>query len=257
MRVLRQLLDAVDAADVCVLATVVAVRGSAPRRDAARLLLTASGVRTGTVGGGEVEARTLTVAEAMFTGPDAAQVIEVPVNCGGTVTVMLEKFAPPRQLLVIGAGHVGTAVARAGTHAGYRVTLASPAHAERVHDLAGVEPLATADPAVLAGWEHPERTHVVVATGDAAADGAWALAALARSFAGVGVVGSRNKAEAIRHAAAAAGIGAARMTALRCPVGLDLGAVTPEEIAVAIVAELIRLDRTGEVPEGWRRVSRG
>ena len=98
---------------------------------------------------------------------------------------------------------------------------------------------------------------MVVATGDAAADGAWALAALARSFAGVGVVGSRNKAEAIRRAAAAAGIGAARMAALRCPVGLDLGAVTPDEIAVAIVAELIRLDRTGEVPEGWRRVSRG
>ena len=257
MRILRQLVDAVDRAEICVLATVVAVRGSAPRHDAARLLLTGSGARTGTVGGGEVEARTLAVAEAMLTGPDGNQVIEVPVNCGGTVTVMLEKFAPPRQLLVIGAGHVGAAVARVATHAGYRVTLASPTGADRSHDLAGVASLATANPAVLAEWKLPERTQVVVATGDAAADGAWALAALARPFAGVGVVGSRTKAEAIARAAAAAGIGAARAAELRCPVGLDLGAVTPEEIAVAIVAELIRLDRAGAVPEGWRRASRG
>ena len=110
---------------------------------------------------------------------------------------------------------------------------------------------------MLGNLEHPEVTQVVVATGDAEADGAWAVAALARPFAGVGVVGSRTKAAAIRHAAAAAGVPPDRVHTLRCPVGLDLGAVTPEEIAVSIVAELIRLDRTGEVPEGWRRASRG
>jgi xanthine dehydrogenase accessory factor len=70
-------------------------------------------------------------------------------------------------------------------------------------------------------------------------------------------VGSRNKAAAIRHAAVATGVPPDRVHTLRCPVGLDLGAVTPEEIAVSIVAELIRLDRTGGVPEGWRRASRG
>jgi xanthine dehydrogenase accessory factor len=184
-------------------------------------------------------------------------VIEMPTNCGGTVTVMLERFGPQRRLLVVGAGHVGAALATAGARAGYQVTVASPGAADRLAGVGGIATVATAGPALLDGWEAPEATHVVIATGDASADGAWAVAALARPFAGVGVIGSRNKAAAIRHAAAAAGIAPGRVHELRCPVGLDLGAVTPEEIAVSVVAELIRLDRTGEVPEGWRRASRG
>ncbi|HQU33323.1 MAG TPA: XdhC family protein, partial [Thermoanaerobaculaceae bacterium] len=145
----------------------------------------------------------------------------------------------------------------AGAHAGYRVTLAAPARPEPLPDAATVECVAASDPTVLEAWEGPERTQVVVATGDAEADGAWAVAALLRPFAGIGVVGSRNKAAAIRHTAAGAGVLPDRINALRCPVGLDLGAVTPEEIAVSIMAEVIRLDRTGEVPETWRRASRG
>jgi len=172
------------------------------------------------------------------------------------VTVLLEKFAPQRRLLVVGAGHVGRALAHAAVRAGYRVALASPAGPEPGEVSGEIEMLAAADPAPLDRWEDAERTHVVVATGDADSDSVWAVAALARPFADVGVVGSRTKATAIRHAAAAAGVRPERVHTLRCPVGLDLGAVTPAEIAVSIVAELIRLDRTGEVPDGWRRTSR-
>ncbi|MBZ5587337.1 MAG: XdhC family protein [Acidobacteriia bacterium] len=257
MDVLRKLLQAVDSGDTCVLATVAGVRGSAPRKDAARLLVSARGLVCGTVGGGEVETGALAAASEMLAGPDNGRLLEIATNCGGVVTVMLEKFAPGRRLLVVGAGHVGRAVAVAGSHAGYRVTVASPGASERTQAIAGCESVAADDPVVLDRWENPERTQVVVATGDADADTAWAVAALARPFAGVGVVGSRNKAAAIRHTAAGAGVRPDRIHTLRCPVGLDLGAVTPEEIAVSIVAELIRLDRTGEVPEGWRRASRG
>ncbi len=257
MRVLRRLIESVDAGDTCVLATVVTVKGSAPRRQGARLLLRASGTQEGTVGGGEVEAETLATARTMLAGGEAARTLEIDTNCGGTVTVTLEKFGPQRRLLVIGAGHVGAALAAAGARTGFRVTVASQGTTERVHGLPGVDVLSAAGPAMLAGFEHPEVTQVIVATGDAEADGAWATAALARPFAGVGVVGSRTKAAAIRRTAAAAGVPPERVHTLRCPVGLDLGAVTPEEIAVSIVAELIMLDRTGEVPEGWRRASRG
>jgi xanthine dehydrogenase accessory factor len=237
MDVLRNLLQGVDAGDTCVLATVAGVRGSAPRKDAARMLVSARGPTCGTVGGGEVEAAALAAASEMLAGPDRGRLLEIATNCGGVVTVMLEKFAPQRRLLVVGAGHVGQAVAAAGSRAGYRVTVASPGGSERALDIAECESVAADDPAVLNRWENAERTQVVVATGDAD--------------------GSRNKAAAIRHAAAAAGGPPDRAYTLRCPVGLDLGAVTPEEIAVSIVAELIRLDRTGEVPEGWRRASQG
>ena len=257
MQVLRRLLQAVDEGDTCVLATVAGVTGSAPRKAGTRLLVSARGVRRGTVGGGEVEAAALANAAEMLAGRDSGRTLEIATNCGGVVTLMLEKFSPQRRLLVVGAGHVGTAVARAGAHAGYRVTLAAPARPEPPPDAANVECAVASDPTLLEAWEGAERTQVVVATGDADADGAWAVAALLRPFAGIGVVGSRNKAAAIRHTAAGAGVPADRINALRCPVGLDLGAVTPEEIAISIVAELIRLDRVGEVPEPWRRAQRG
>ena len=256
MDVLRKLLQAVDAGDTCVLATVAGVQGSAPRKDAARMLVSARGLTCGTVGGGEVEAAARAAASEMLAGPDRGRLLEIATNCGGVVTVMLEKFAPRRRLLVVGAGHVGRVVASAGSRAGYRVTIASPGGSEHAQDVEEFESVAAGDPEVLDHWENAERTQVIVATGDADADTAWAVAALARPFAGVGVVGSKNKAAAIRHAAAGAGVHPDRIRTLRCPVGLDLGAVTPEEIAVSIVAELIRLDRTGEVPEGWRRASR-
>jgi xanthine dehydrogenase accessory factor len=257
MNVLRRLIETVDGGTSCVLATVVQVHGSAPRRQGARLLLSANGTREGTVGGGEVEAEVLATARTMLTGGPNARTLEMPTNCGGTVTVMLEKFGPHRRLLIIGAGHVGAALAIAGARVGYRVTVASPTVAERLADSPGIETVSAAEPGMLAGFEHPEVTQVVVATGNAEADSGWAVAALAGSYMGVGVVGSLTKAAAIRHAAAAAGVPPDRVHMLRCPVGLDLGAVTPEEIAVSIVAELIRLDRTGEVPEGWKRASRG
>ena len=257
MEMLRRLLQEVDAGDTCVLATVAGVRGSAPRKDAARMLVSARGRKVGTVGGGEVEAATVATAAEMLAGPDGSRLLEIATNCGGVVTVLLEKFAPGRRLLVVGAGHVGRAVAAVGSRAGYRVTVASPRGSGHARDTAECECLTAGDPVVLDQWENAERTHVIVATGDADADAAWAVAALARPFASIGVVGSRTKAAAIRHAAAGAGVRPDRVHALRCPVGLDLGAVTPEEIAVSIVAELIRLDRTGEVPEGWRRASQG
>jgi len=255
MQSLRRLLEIVDGGGIAVLATVAAAAGSAPRREGARMVITAAGADTGTVGGGEVEAAALAAAREMLAGGPAVRRLEMPTNCGGMVTVMLERFAPPRRLLVVGAGHVGTALAAAAAAAGYLVAVASPSGGGEA--VTGVEAIRADDPSVLERRPEQVSTHVVVATGDAAVDATWAVAALARGYASVGVVGSRKKADAIRRNAAAAGIGAARIASLRCPVGLDLGAVTPAEIAVAIVAELIRLDRAGEVPEAWRRVSRG
>jgi xanthine dehydrogenase accessory factor len=257
MEILRRLIESVDAGGRCILATVVAAHGSAPRGQGARMLVRADGTRDGTVGGGEVEAAVLAAAQTMLAGGPGGRVLEMPTNCGGAVTVMLERFSPARRLLVVGAGHVGVALASAGARAGFLVTVASSGGTERLAGVPGVETVTAASPAMLERWESPEATHVIVATGDAGADGAWAVAALARPFAGVGVIGSKTKAAAIRHAAASAGVPPPRVDQLRCPVGLDLGAVTPEEIAVSVIAELIRLERTGEVPEGWRRTSRG
>jgi len=253
MEVLRRLLEIVDEGETAVLATVVAVSGSAPRRAGARLVLSASGVRAGTVGGGQVEAAALEAARQMLAGNETTRVFELPIHCGGRVTLMLERIAPPVRVLVVGTGHVGAAVALAAAHAGYSVTTVSPSGGEALEATAGIEAARASGPEFLDRCERPSATHVIVATGNADTDAAWAAAALAGTFLSVGVIGSRSKAAAVTRAAAGAGVPEPRLRLLRCPVGLDIGAVTPEEIAVSIVAELVRFDRVGEVPEGWRR----
>lgn len=251
MRPLAELLRMVEAGETCVLATTVAAQGSTPRKAGARMVLTASGRQIGTVGGGELEALVLVTARAMLAGESATCLVEAPA-CGGTVTVYLEVFAPTRQVLVVGAGHVGSAVARAAAGAGYRVTVAAPSAPERLADSPEIATLQADGPAALAAVKQPEATHVIVATGENDADVAWAAAALVGPFLSVGVVGSPRKAAAIGERAAGAGVAAARAAAVRCPVGLAIGAVTPAEIAVSIVGELVMLDRAGSVPESWR-----
>ncbi|HPW56557.1 MAG: XdhC family protein [Thermoanaerobaculaceae bacterium] len=253
MNELRVALEWVDAGLTCVLVTVIEATGSAPRKEGARLVLRADGRQVGTVGGGEVEERALSEARALLQSSAATRLVEQVATCGGTVGLYCEKLAPSRRLVVVGSGHVGRAVALAAVHAGFRVTVVAPSAPEQTAGMIGVRAVASEDPAWFDAVEAPAATHVVCATGTHDGDSGWAVAALHAGFASVGVVGSAKKAQTIRRQAAAAGVPPRRIDELRCPVGLDIAAVTPEEIAVAVVAELIHLERKGSVPKAWRK----
>lgn len=257
MNELRTALEWVDAGLTCVLVTVIEARGSAPRKEGARLVLAADGRQAGTVGGGEVEERALAEARALLQSSETSRLVEQVATCGGSVGLYCEKLAPSRRLVVVGAGHVGRAVAEAAARAGFRVTVVAPSGPERLAGVAGVAGVASDDPAWLDTVDVPAATHVVCATGTHDGDTGWAVAALHAGVASVGVVGSAKKAQGIRRQAAAAGVPPRRIEALRCPVGLDIGAVTPEEIAVAVVAELVHLERKGSVPTAWRKSEQG
>ena len=241
MDILRRLVELHDGGESCVLATVVRVTGSAPRHEGARMLVRPGGRSEGTVGGGEVEERSRDAAEEMLaSGEPAHRMLEVPTQCGGRVEVHLELFGIPRRLVVVGGGHVGAAVARLAASVGYRVTVVDPHGAPRLDDEPGVEVVVSGDPAVLEEMA-PGGTQVMVATGNREDDARWAVEALRRGFAGAGVIGSSSKARVIRRAVEEAGLDPGL---LRCPVGLDIGSETPEEVAVSVVAELIALDRS-------------
>jgi xanthine dehydrogenase accessory factor len=258
MDALRRLVEVVEGGGTCVLATVVAGRGSVPRGPGARMVVEAGGRRTGTVGGGEIEDAVLSRARELLAGPETGTTtVDVTARCGGQVTVFLERFGPPCTLVVVGAGHVGTAVAQAAARAGFAVTVMGRSRTGEFADTPGIATRDTADPGALAELPHPGAAQLIVATGSQDADVAWAVAGLRAGFAGVGVVGSHSKAVAVEEGTRAAELPPERFARLRCPVGLDLGAVTPGEIALAIVAELLLLTRRGEVPEGWRKRSRG
>jgi len=159
---------------------------------------------------------------------------------------VVERIVPAPRLLVFGAGHVGAAIARAAGTAGFRVTLTDdrPEFADPAR-FPGLTVRAEAPDRVLDAFAPGAADAVVVATRGHRND-AEILDRLVRMGVGyVGLLGSRRKRAVILTALGAAGAPSGALGAIRVPVGLEIGAVTPEEIAVSVVAELI----------AWRRLS--
>lgn len=242
------------------LATIVATRGSTPGRETMRLLVLEDGTFVGTVGGGCLEAevydaaaevirdeqpRTLQFRLTEHDSPDSG------LLCGGEVTVFVEPITTPT-LWIFGGGHISKALCTVATMAGFRVTVADdrPAYAsaERFPDAADT----VARDLEAAAREMPIRanSYVVIVTRGHKEDGVVlaALAARAQSDAAprfLGMIGSRTKRALLFRQLREDGVGEEFLSTVRSPVGLDLGARSHEEIAVAVVGELISVRRRG------------
>lgn len=160
-RLLRELVDAVDAGRPVVVATVVATRRSVPRHAGTKLLVYGDGTLRGTVGGGEMESRVIDAArESLRTGATQLLTFDLldpkqgdPGVCGGTVEIYLEPVMPQRTVLIAGAGHVGKAVVELAHWLGFR-TVVTDDRAEEIADdkvpLADVRVAGTIDDALAA-----------------------------------------------------------------------------------------------------------
>ncbi|MEJ5358849.1 MAG: XdhC family protein, partial [Desulfobacterales bacterium] len=162
-------------------------------------------------------------------------------KAGDAWLLFLEPVAPPPLLILLGAGHIAAALAPLARRLGFRVWVAAarPGVADpgRFPDAERVR----AGPAELLAELSPgERPYVVIAGPTHEADRDSLRAALQTDAAFIGMVGSRRKREAVFQALRGGGIAAAPLERVRCPVGLPIGAETPEEIAVSIAAELLR-----------------
>jgi xanthine dehydrogenase accessory factor len=243
------------------LVTVVRVSGSTPRAPGARMVVvtrdpSAPAARAdtprllGTIGGGRVEHACVARALEVARGGSAA-LVELNLTqslgmcCGGTMTVFVEPMTPSPHLLVLGAGHVGRALASAARAAGFRVSVAD----ERLDQLADVEPgVERIDHLDVATLPIDAASFVMVTTHDHGLDQRLVELLLPRGPRWIGLIGSRRKAAMTRERLEAKGFAAERIAALRCPVGLAIGAETPAEIAVAIVAELVAVRREASLP---------
>jgi xanthine dehydrogenase accessory factor len=241
-----------EAAALC---TVIRTVGSVPRQVGAKMLVLPSGHIEGTIGGGAMEARV--IEQALLAIKDGQpRTLEYslagdagrgdPGICGGTLEVFVEAVQPQPTLLIVGAGHVGRALAKLADLLGYRVVVSD----DRA-ELAGAVPEADefiispmADlPAKTSITPH---TYIVLTTRNAEVDVAGLPALLESDAAYIGVIGSRKRWAQARQRMEAAGVSAAKLDAVHSPTGLELGAETPEEIAVSIMAELIMLRRGGD-----------
>ncbi|MEZ0227052.1 MAG: XdhC family protein [Planctomycetota bacterium] len=238
-----------------VLATVVRVRGSAPGSLGSKMLLLATGETVGTVGGGCVDGQVFAEARKVFedelprtitvdlTGVDAPD--EHQLICGGKVDVFLEPLVTP-QLYICGSGHIAHALARLALPLDFKVTVIDDrAQFNNPARFPGCERIVAPFGETLAALRAKAPAYVCVITRGHAQDQEcleWALAQDARY---VGLVGSKVKIKTIVERAAAKGFPSDRLDRIRAPIGLDLGAVTVEEIAVAIAAELVAARRLG------------
>jgi xanthine dehydrogenase accessory factor len=236
------------------MATIVSAVGSTPRETTARMLVLPDGSSVGTIGGGKFESLVVADARALLEAhglPFTRDYDFVPTGensfgavCGGKVTVLLEVVERPPHLLVVGAGHCGRALARAARFSGWDVAVAD----ERPGQL---DPSAFPEGVRLVLVREDYSDLPVPGPGDSVALVSRGHATDGRAFrrlrgvplAYLGMIGSKAKRKALFDELRAEGFADAELNRAHNPIGLDIGAESPEEIAIAIVAQLIATRR--------------
>src|ERR1700723_3617268 len=238
-------------------ATIVNVRGSIPSFRTAKMLVRDDGSIVGTIGGGCVEADVWQAAREVMES-EKPRTLKFDLNqdprydtglvCGGTLEVFVEPILPPALLYVFGAGHVAFNLCQAASNAGFDVTVSddrsSYATPERFPAPCAVLALDFAE--ATQKLEPNESSYIVIVTRGHRDDMRilrWAVQTRARY---VGMIGSKRKVIEISKTLQKEGVPAHLFNRVHAPIGLDIGAVTPEEIAVAITAELIAIRRRAD-----------
>ncbi|BEH08558.1 MULTISPECIES: XdhC family protein [Geobacter] len=232
------------------LATVVASSGSSPRKAGAKMLIRGDGSALGTVGGGHVEQDTLAAARASLA-EGAPRTLEFVLTeehgyaCGGSMSVFIEPQGRRPLLVMFGAGHVGRAVTALAHGCGFRVVVIDERPEYAVPALLpGADEIVCAPvDAAFARLTLDRESFAVIATPGHVHDFDAVRGCLATEVGFIGLLGSRRKREALMKALTEEGYEAGRQARVVTPVGLDIGAQTPEEIAVSIVGQLVKLRR--------------
>jgi xanthine dehydrogenase accessory factor len=238
------------------LATIVHTNGSIPSYESSRMLVRDDGSIAGTIGGGCVEAEVWAAAKEVIEGEQPRKMTfnlnhdadyDAGLICGGTLEVFVEPILPQPMLYIFGGGHVSLAVSRIASEAGFAIGViddrASFANAERFPMASEIYTsfaesfekiqLNSSSYLLIVTRGHKEDMRVL----------AWAVNTEARY---IGMIGSKRKVLSVYRALEKEGFAPAKFERVHAPVGLDIGALSPEEIAVSIVAELIAVRRNAK-----------
>jgi len=249
----------------CALATIINVRGSIPSVAAAKMLVRDDGSIVGTIGGGCVEAEVWNVARDVMQserprhmnfslGQDAAY--DNGLICGGQLSVFIEPVVPQPRLYVFGAGHISKSISKIATLAGFATVIIDNREA-----FANPERFPEADEIFAEEYEEVfpklpirDTSYLVIVTRGHRDDMRvmrWAVGTNAKYIA---MIGSKRKVIGVVKELEKEGIPREAFERAFAPMGLDIGAITPEEIAVSIVAEMIAMRRAPE--SDWRALSK-
>jgi xanthine dehydrogenase accessory factor len=249
----------------CALATIVQKRGSIPSYESAKLLVREDGSMMGTVGGGCVEAEVWNAAREVIEsekpknmtfslGQDAAY--DEGLICGGQLSIFVEPVIPQPQAYIFGGGHVSKSISKVASMAGFATVIvddreafanaerfpeAEATYAEEYEEVFPKLPITSSSYIIIVTRGHRDDMRVL----------RWAITTQARY---ISMIGSKRKTISVVHELEKEGFPRDAFERIFAPMGLDIGAESPEEIAVSVVAEMIAVRRSPEAD--WRSLSK-
>ncbi|RLF11710.1 MAG: XdhC family protein [Thermoprotei archaeon] len=250
-RILSRALEALSSGKKVALCIVVKKEGSAPRDEGAKMLVTEDGEVEGTIGGGKFEELVKEEAlEALKKGASKlvrysfgfGEGVDTGLPCGGAAEVFIDVLTPKPRLVIMGVGHVGIALARLARELRFEAILV---------DEAAEEPGVLAKPPseALREVKVGRSDYIVIAYGDPERDYEALRVALKQEPSYIGLLGSKRKTKLLLERLSSEGFNLEHLRGrLYAPVGIDLGADTPEEVALSIMAEIIGLRKGAKLP---------
>ena len=249
----------------CALATIVQVRGSIPSYESAKLLVREDGSIMGTVGGGCVEGEVWAAAREVIDtekpkhltfslGQDAAY--DNGLICGGQLTIFVEPVIPQPRAYIFGGGHVSKSISKVAALAGFATVIIDDreAFANKERFPEADETYAEEYESVFAKLDITSSSYLIIVTRGHRDDMRvlrWAVGTQARY---ISMIGSKRKTISVIHELEKEGFDRASFERIFAPMGLDIGAESPEEIAVSVVAEMIAVRRAPGTE--WRSLSK-
>ena len=256
MKTIYQALDELEKAnEPAALCTVVKSEGSTPRHVGSKMLVFSDGHFIGTVGGGDLEHRVMDeAASAILDGKPRLLSYSMsdpargdPGVCGGQVEVFVEPILPPAAIVIIGGGHVGKAVAHLAHWLGFRVSVSDDrpefCNKETIPDAEAFHVCPMAE--LPKHMKINKRTYLILTTRGSSVDAAGLGPLLDSPAAYIGVIGSKRRWATTVKELKARGISEETIARVHSPIGLELRAETPEEIAVSIMAEILMIRDQG------------
>ena len=234
------------------LATVTAASGSTPREEGAKMLVRADGSIMGTIGGGSIEFQVIKEAMEVIErcrpknfkyrlkeGEDLGMI------CGGDVEVFIEPIISSPAMFILGGGHISLALAKIAKMAGFKVTVV-----DNRPEYATPERFPEAEQTIVSGYDTAvsklnvgKNGYIVIVTHGHKGDVDALEGALATEARYIGMIGSKTKNESVYGKLKAKGVTQEQIDRVYAPIGLPIHAQTPEEIAVSIIAEIIKVRR--------------
>jgi xanthine dehydrogenase accessory factor len=237
------------------LCTIIRTKGSTPRKEGTKMLVYPDGKIVGSIGGGEIEGRVIQEAiDSLQSGKSKILSYDLvnsekgdPGICGGMLEIFIDPLKQPEDIVIVGGGHVGQAVVYLAKWMGFRVTLSddreefcsaeyAPEADEYIH--CKLEDLPTR-------YVFSDQTAVVLATRNNQVDITGLPEILAEPTAYIGVISSQRRWKSTKKQLIDSGVNKDKLRLIHAPIGLDIQADTPEEIAMSIMAEILQEKRGG------------